>query len=60
MVRIKLKDLKAKYNNAVKNNETSFIFKGIKFLTAYAKYFIINLENTGIKDDDFIYLEHDN
>ena len=54
MVSIKLKELKAKYNNAVKNNKSSFIFKGMKFLTAYAKYFIMNLENKGVKNEEFI------
>jgi hypothetical protein len=43
--RIKLKALKKKYTEAVKDNKETFIFEGNEFLVSYAKYVIEYLEN---------------
>lgn len=40
-----IKELKKKYNEAVKNEETVFEFQGQQLLTTYAKYLIEYLEN---------------
>lgn len=43
--RQKLRELKTRYNKAVKANKESFIYKGDEYLTSYAKYVIEYLES---------------
>lgn len=40
------KRFKARYDEAVKKSEESFVFEGNEFLTAYAKYVIEYIETS--------------
>lgn len=59
-VKVKLKELKASYQKAVKNNDECFKLKDLEFLTSYAKYLLEYLENKKVKDEDYINLEQKN
>lgn len=46
-----IKDLRARYNKAVKNNEEQFTIEGYEFVTLYAKYLLEFLEMKKIPED---------
>jgi hypothetical protein len=53
---IKLKELRAEYEKAKNNKLKHFSFKGLKFVTNYAKYMIQFCESQGVCDNDYLNL----
>ena len=56
-MQIKVKNLRKAYEKAVKENKDQFTYKGVDFVTAYAKYLLIYIrDNLKLSDMDYITL----
>lgn len=56
MVRVKVKELREAYEEAVKTKQEKFIFHKMEFLTTYVKYLLDYTERLHMKEETYINL----